>query len=86
MKKSTNTLIWTITVLVMIVFSNCFIHKENVGAIINIIASLIVTKEIMRIFNKGGKKIIFWGYVGGSCPFSISPYKYDFTSFLNFAL
>lgn len=64
MKKSTNTLIWTITALVMIAFSNCFIHKENVGAIINIIASLIVTKEIMRVFNKGGKKIIFWGYVG----------------------
>lgn len=86
MKKSTNTLIWTITALVMIAFSNCFIHKENVGAIINIIASLIVTKEIMRVFNKGGQENYILELRRGSCPFSISPYKYDFTSFLNFAL
>lgn len=70
----------------MIVFSNYFIHKENVGAIINIIASLIVTKEIMRVFNKGGKKIIFWGYVGVVACLTSVLINYDFTSFLNFAL
>lgn len=64
MQKSTITLIWTITAVVLILFSSFFIHKENIAPVINIIGCLILVKEFIQTFEKGSKKVIFWGYIG----------------------
>ncbi|EQC57921.1 hypothetical protein N219_12555 (plasmid) [Limosilactobacillus fermentum MTCC 8711] len=64
MQKSTTTLIWTLTAIVLIAFSNFFIHKGNIAPVINIIGCLILVKEFIQIFEKGSKKVIFWGYIG----------------------
>lgn len=64
MKKSTITLIWTITAVVLIVFSNWFVKDASAASVLNIIGLLIIAKAIMTAFNQGSKKVVFWGYIG----------------------
>ena len=64
MKKGVNNLIWALTAVVLIVFSNWFVKDASAASVLNIIGSLIIAKAIMTAFNQGSKKVVFWGYIG----------------------
>ncbi|MEY8441654.1 hypothetical protein AALA17_03210 [Lactobacillaceae bacterium 24-114] len=64
MNKGTRNLIWTLTAVVMYLFSAWLIKNEMASDIINIMASLILLKQVMRMFNNGTRKVVIWGYVG----------------------
>ena len=64
MNKGTMNLIWTLTAVVMYLFSAWLIKNEMASDIINIMASLILLKQVMRMFNNGTRKVVIWGYVG----------------------
>lgn len=64
MNKETRNLIWTLTAVVMYLFSAWLIKNEVASVIINIVASLILLKQVMRMFNNGSRKVVIWGYVG----------------------
>lgn len=64
MNKETRNLIWTLTAVVMYLFSVWLIKNEVASDIINIMASLILLKQVMRMFNNGTRKVVIWGYIG----------------------
>lgn len=64
MSKKVNTLIWTITSLVLLIFSEWLIKSENAATIVNIIACLIFVQVFMNLFGNGSKREAIYGYIG----------------------
>ncbi|OTA88935.1 hypothetical protein BHL82_03835 [Limosilactobacillus reuteri] len=64
MNGSTRNLIWTLTAVVLIIFSDWWIKSDTASRIVNIIGSVILMDQIMKLFKKGSKKVLFWQIVG----------------------
>ena len=64
MRKAIRNLIWTLTALVMILFSIWGIKNNIASSIVNIIGSLIFLKQFMKLSNQGSKKAVFCCYIG----------------------
>lgn len=64
MSKEIRIMIWTLTGLIMILFSCLWIKDATAGHLINLLASLIMAQQIIKAFNDGSKKVVFWEAVG----------------------
>lgn len=64
MSKSVRDLIWTLTAVVLIIFSNWWIKSDPASHVINIIGSMILMNQLMKLFKHGNKKVFFWQIVG----------------------
>lgn len=64
MEKRINRIIWTVTAVVLLVFSDLLIKSISVASTVNIIGCLILLEEFMIAFKGQPKRIMFWGYVG----------------------
>ncbi|MCP0886083.1 hypothetical protein LB941_01880 [Ligilactobacillus sp. WILCCON 0076] len=64
MSKSVRNWIWTLTAVVLIIFSDWWIKSDVASRIVNIIGCLILMKQLMKMFQHGSKKVVFWQIVG----------------------
>lgn len=64
MEKRINRIIWTVTAIVLLVFSDFLVKNSSAAAVVNIIGCLILLREFMIVFKGQQKKVMFWGYVG----------------------
>lgn len=53
MSKSVRNLIWTLTAVVLIIFSDWWIKSDVASRIVNIIGCLILMKQLMKMFQRG---------------------------------
>lgn len=64
MSNKAKILIWTITALVLLIFSDWLIKNENIATMINIIACLMFVQVFMKLFGNGNRRVIICGYIG----------------------
>lgn len=60
MGKERRILIWTITAVMLLLFSEIWIKNEATSHVVNIIGSLVMMRVFMKAFKNEGKKVPFW--------------------------
>lgn len=63
MSKSLQNIFWTLTAIVLLIFSNWLIKDDSASYVVNIIGCLVLMKQVMKLFGHGSKAGTFWQIV-----------------------